>query len=274
MKRFGPRYVTSRTPEIKVRDFAAHLQARFGLMVNQYLHLVQSILSGDARNRGTDDLAAMLDGIDATDPENRELVEFLSSPTTELDELLRSIDSSIDRLFYLAMLIRRDARDRAKVRLLPLTAGHADDPSLDAHRIYIRDKFPKISDKPWLQQKLLQAFSQRRGFIIGRQARQRDMVRADESAGAGDAEKDLSVIATTYEDRSINVQQQDGWDRRSTNSGATSFATAMSEGSDGELDVPDLDLVVFNGVRYEYGETFECPFCRDIAIAKSKHEWR
>ncbi|KPM37804.1 hypothetical protein AK830_g8756 [Neonectria ditissima] len=68
---------------------------------------IKSVLVEELPNRGMDDLASLLEGVDQTDPKDREMIDFLSSPSAELDKLLRDIESLIDRLFNLAMLIRR-----------------------------------------------------------------------------------------------------------------------------------------------------------------------
>ncbi|KAK4193990.1 hypothetical protein QBC40DRAFT_260458 [Triangularia verruculosa] len=103
-----------------------------------------SIFSGERPDRRVDELLLLLGDTEKADPENQELIAFLSSPTTEVEELFIAAQLCIDRLFKLSTLARLKARQRANNLTLINTPSPGDDPSFDSHMIYLRDKFPNI----------------------------------------------------------------------------------------------------------------------------------
>jgi len=210
-----------------------------------------------------------MENVDIDNPENRDLIEFLSRPTSELDELLQSIESSIDRLFKLAILIRRDSRNRAHPQLPLSVPAPGIDPSVDNHLTHLKDLLPKTEQIPWLQQKLLRAFYYRRQSILGLRKRSEEMDRSL-SSQVPSANK-LSVLATTIADGS-SIEGHPVTDN--IQSGATSFATACSTDNSGDLDVPDLPRLKLHGVQLQYDKVFECPYCRVPTIVSSKYEWK
>ena len=210
-----------------------------------------------------------------------DLLQFLTSTTTELDELINGIESGIDRLFRLAMVIRREARHRENAEsVLPAPPAPGDDPSVDNHRKHITDKFEKIRDQPWLQQRLLQAFVQQRGRIIENQRRQRnshparhDGVLSTGPEGEGTV-TEASVAASTYEERSIDFADDGPRAAASMQSRATSFASVVDIDDDGRVLLPDLEQLIFHGVYLSYDEPFDCPFCRSLVEVRNQEEWR
>ncbi|KAK0742159.1 hypothetical protein B0T21DRAFT_306590 [Apiosordaria backusii] len=229
---------------------------------------------GEKPDKQGDDLVVLLGDIDQTDPENQDLITFLSSPTTELDELFLSIQANVDRLFNLERLIRQRSRYQS-TNTVPLSSAPlpGDDPSFDNHMVHLKDMFPKTSRQPWLQEKLGQAFSQRRNLILKKQMktpRQMEVTEIDLP------ESQSSVAATTVEDISIHtsLEKTDIYASRSIHSGATSFASALSEGDSGELEVPDLTRFVVRGIRLQYDDPFNCPYCGRSESVGTEHEWR
>lgn len=82
-------------------------------------------------------------------------------PTTESDELSLSIQSSINLLFRLSMLIRQQ-KPRGR---LPMPDGSLrHDPDQDIR--HIKDKFRKTKDTPWLAERLGRFISERQDFYI------------------------------------------------------------------------------------------------------------
>ncbi|UPK94956.1 hypothetical protein LCI18_005891 [Fusarium solani-melongenae] len=159
--------------------------------------------------------------------------------TTELDELLSSIQASVDRLFRLSILIRRS---RPRGRLSMETGAPGADPSMDIR--HVKDKFPKVKEAGWLAERLGAAIAKRRAFISYRQLHhQRLAEQSQESAedGRAGSRRAPSTIATTYDEGSIDIEKQAArLSRLSIMTGATSFATAFGEDENGDLRVPDL----------------------------------
>lgn len=206
------------------------------------------------------------------------LAEGAMEETTELAELQRGLGSSIDILYRLSMLIRRD-RPRGKLPL-PDTLPRQD-PALDIR--HTRDKFPKLVSLPWLAERLGKAISERRDFILYRQERQHDRERLREiyvQGPAGSIATAQSSEATTFVKGANAVDDlkfdQDEDSKSSSRTSMTSFDTAADEddGSNQRLVVPALDSMKFNGIRLQYGESFECPYCRTIQQASNYHDWR
>lgn len=206
---------------------------------------------------------------------------LLSSPqspvdepvTTELDELLSSIQASVDRLFRLSILIRRSR----PLGGLPMETGAPGvDPSMDIR--HVKDKFPKVKEAEWLAERLGAAIAKRRAFICYRQLHhQRLAEQSQDSAEDGRARSGRapSTIATTYDEGSIDIEQQAArLSRLSIITGATSFATAFGEDENGDLRIPDLTRLKFHGTQLEYDRIFECPFCRTTQIILSERQWR
>ncbi|KAF3804199.1 hypothetical protein GCG54_00000549, partial [Colletotrichum gloeosporioides] len=233
-----------------------------------------AILRDNRRNGQKSDMEALFEGIDLDDPENQELSEFLNSITTELDALLNSIALSVDRLFTLAMLIRRESTNQPhgnhKGKISPGT-----DPGRDNHILRLKDKHPGLLDKEWLQHRLADAFDHRRSSILDLQTK-RPIPCFEVEAQTGSSQHGPSVAATTYQE---DGKRHEGLEDGSVSSTAsfvtkTSFVTAIQTGEDGELGIMDLERLTFHKVRLRYGESFNCPLCREFILVTSREEWK
>ncbi|KAM0424423.1 hypothetical protein ACHAPT_010344 [Fusarium lateritium] len=126
--------------------------------------------------------------------------------TTELDELLSIIQASVDRLFRLSMLIRRS---RPRGRLPAETEAPVADTSMDTR--HVKDKFPKVKEAEWLAERLGTAIAKRRAFISYRQLHQKRLAEQNqdqaEEGGAG-SRRAPSTLATTYDEGSLDIEQQ------------------------------------------------------------------
>ena len=190
--------------------------------------------------------------------------------TTELDELLASIQASVDRLFRLSMLIRR-SRPRGR---LPTEAGALGvDPSMDIR--HVKDKFPKVKETEWLAERLGIAIAKRRAFIRYRKLHHQRLAEQSQDLAENSNAKAPPTIATTYDESSIDIEQHAAkLAQPSIITGATSFATAFGGDESGDLRVPDLTRLEFHGIQLEYDSAFDCPFCRTIQVVSSEREWR
>ncbi|RSM07311.1 hypothetical protein CDV31_008676 [Fusarium ambrosium] len=185
--------------------------------------------------------------------------------TTELDELLSSIQASVDRLFRLSMLIRR-SRNRARL------SAETRAPSMDIR--HVKDKFPKLKETEWLAERLGTAIATRRAFIKSRQSHHQRLAEQSQGSAEGGKTRLRRAISNPGEGPAGIEWQTDKLDRLSVISGATSFATAPGDDNDGNLRVPDLTRLKFHGTQLEYGSPFECPFCGTTQVISSEHEWR
>ncbi|CAG8961656.1 hypothetical protein HYFRA_00006193 [Hymenoscyphus fraxineus] len=174
--------------------------------------------------------------------ENRTVTSETFS-TTEFDQLILGIQSSIDLLYRISMLIRQQ---QPRGRLPASNKISRQDPSLDIR--HVKDTFSKAPS--WLAERLGEAL---------------------------DIAEESLTIATSYESGVASddpFSELENLTRLSIQTGATSFATAFATVDDGKLQIPDLTLLVFNEVKLQYGEEFECPFCRTIQLVSSYPEWK
>lgn len=174
------------------------------------------------------------------------------------------------------MLIRQQ---RPRGRLPVPDTLPRQDPSLDIR--HVKDKFTKTKDSPWLAERLGKSITERRDFILYRQAHQHRMRGSHEDSTEGAfnvSEPAPSTVATSYKnvpEISLNpVDELESFSRLSTRTGETSFATALSGDEGDELRIPELTRLVFNKVQLQYNEEFECPFCRTIQIVSTYPGWK
>lgn len=177
------------------------------------------------------------------------------------------------------MLIRRD---RPKGKHLDPGRLSSSNGLNDIDITYVEDKFPKLKQVPWLARRLGQAIGHRRQFIRYRQEHRAKLKAAIEHSNP---HADMQTLATSFEEAddndgrdvtSIVEQETESKDNHEENRSlfttGTSFMTADNEISD--LRVPDLSDMVLDGVRLDYGEHIECPYCRTIQCPANRHEWK
>lgn len=191
----------------------------------------------------------------------------IDEPTSELEQLLANLRSSIDHLFSLSTLLRRM---RPKGRLPKLTDFVPSETSPDIK--HVEDKFPKVRQSPWLAQRLGNAITKRRLIIQYRQSHRQKLSEAspmqDETNASARAQ---STLATTFQEgKQQGMTEQES--RHSIFTSATSFVS--SYGEDLGRRIPDLPDMVLNGVQLQYGEPIECPYCRTIHEVADRNQWR
>jgi len=89
-----------------------------------------------------------------------------------------------------------------------------------------------------------------------------------------------TTIATTFEEDDNLHQTQDealeteiGRNRVSVFTSATSFFSLGHNETIGRR-IPDLSDLTLDSVQLQYGQEFECPYCRTIQIAANRFEWK
>lgn len=182
------------------------------------------------------------------------------------------IRSAIDHLLALSILIRRDQPKGRLPTLSPSSLPNDSSPDI----IGILDKFPKVRGEPWLAKRLGNAINQRRHIIQYRQDHRRNLAGVIPEASRGDDAG--STIATTFHehgDPSSALAELDlSQDRASIRTFATSFMSSTSQSTDIGGRIADLDDMTLDGVRLQYEEPFECPYCRTIQVVANRFEWK
>ncbi|KAK5993589.1 Serine/threonine-protein phosphatase 6 regulatory ankyrin repeat subunit A [Cladobotryum mycophilum] len=199
--------------------------------------------------------------------EEEEIGEQQLRGTTELHHLSYGIQSSITQLFKISIIIRQlKPRGReVKSRDLPPL-----DPSPDI--MHIGDKFSKSRATPWLMEKLGRAIVERRDFFRQQKARREKQL-------ATETQDPIDQGATTFqgEDELLPLSSKpDQIYEESVASYATETSRATSTGGmdDEALRVPDPPYILPNGMEFEYGEPFECPYCLNIQTVKNRSRWK
>ncbi|KAF5716303.1 hypothetical protein FMUND_6421 [Fusarium mundagurra] len=185
------------------------------------------------------------------------------------DELLLSIRSAINHLFGLSMLIRRQ-RPRGRLpELEELVLESSPDIS------YLTDKFPKAKSNLWLARRLGNNITGQRRLIQYRQHHRESLAKRD--VKGLDSADTATIVATTFHegDKSSGTHQtsQDAdSSRMSIFTSATSFLS-LEDGTTTGRSIPDLSDMTLDGVQLDYGEPFECPYCRTIQNVMNRYEW-
>ncbi|EKJ76919.1 hypothetical protein NXS19_011110 [Fusarium pseudograminearum] len=187
----------------------------------------------------------------------------------ELDELLAGIHSAINHLFGISILIRKQ---QPRGRLLNL-----DDFTLESSQdiTYVADRFPKAKSNLWLARRLGNNISKQRKIIQYRQEHRASLAKESEQSGVGDT---ATVVATTYHEID-NLESSDQVPKGVSSSGMSAFTSATSFQSLRDEEgmgrpIPDLSDMTLDGVQLQYGEPFECPYCRTIQVAANRYEWK
>lgn len=239
---------------------------------------MEAILSGERPNRtyfDDEDAEIVLSDISSAQQTERwswsEEEPQATPEISELTELLTLARFSIDQLFRLSMLIRRQ-HPKGRLGGLPNFVPSTESPDIT----HIYDKFPKVKGSPWLAERLGNAITRRRAYIHYRQLHRASLAGQQDAVDEGVDEDDPTrTIATSYQEVDENQTGPPFEFRKRRNSAVsavTSFYTAYGEETG--YRVPDLPDMKLDGVRLQYGTKFECPYCRTIQEASDRQEWK
>ncbi|KAM0228910.1 hypothetical protein ACHAP5_011815 [Fusarium lateritium] len=200
------------------------------------------------------------------------------SPTSELQELILVVASSINHLFGLTVLVRRM---RPKGRFGSL------DQLIESPRdiVTVTDKFPKVREQEWLAQRLGNAVGRRRLFFDYRQQHRKRLATRTDAIGepSNDNDNDQEVqdaattIATTFEDNADSDPsrvRQTALERGSIFTSATSLVSDYDQYQAMGRRIPDLPDMILDGNPLDYGGPIECPYCRTIQWFSNRSEWK
>jgi len=199
--------------------------------------------------------------------------------TSELEELDLAIQEAITNLFELSMIVRKKPE---KDEYIKASLASSFDPTPDI--VHVGDKYPVTRDNNlWLKERLGTAITRRRQYLRYRKEHQEKMEQMHEMKKNADGKTVWSgEKASTYLPESIFGK----------NTPSTSMPLEMSSkgvgkrpqteyadssrGKDGSADLlrtPLLPKDAF-GVRVEYGQYFECSYCRRPQNVRDKNEWK
>jgi hypothetical protein len=205
--------------------------------------------------------------------------------TSEFQELYRSIVSSLSHLFRLSIIIRQS---KPRGREGTSSSLPALDPSHDI--MHVRDKHGKARQSAWLIERLGKSITQRREYFRYRQWRRdlQDALPKDPDPVSGRHPEDsLSELtdklptlkATTFEGSDVMVVDEDisrleHQEEVLTLASLTSYATSTGGAGGEALRVPNPPARLPGGMKFEYSQPFECPYCRVITEVKSRAHWK
>ncbi|KAH0423237.1 hypothetical protein CcaCcLH18_12322 [Colletotrichum camelliae] len=208
---------------------------------------------------------------------NGDGLERAKDGTTELAELFFNIRSCITNLFALSALIRQD-RPRGREQ----RQGHARTPNDAGPDITnVKDKFPKLRQRPWLAERIGKRIAQQRDYIRYRQVHRQKLAKrkttdpVTQDGGSGIISTKATTKATTFvEQLAVTGEASElageTFTEGSIHTEATSFATtALADDGPGR-SIPSLTVMWLDGVYLGYDKHIECPYCRVMFIMISR----
>ncbi|KAH7370573.1 hypothetical protein BKA65DRAFT_366218, partial [Rhexocercosporidium sp. MPI-PUGE-AT-0058] len=236
------------------------------LYLEESLHMALSIASGERENEVWDLLSP--------DEQPADTSVDLYSGSSELRELGLAIQEGITNLFRLSMIIRKKPE---KDEYLKASLTYTIDPTADI--IHVGDKYPpaKKGDK-WLMERLGIAITRRRQYLLYRKEHQEKMEQVHTlKKDAGGKTVWSGEKASTYHPNEALEDSRPAdlniWGFVS--SAPTEYADS-SKGKDGASDLLRTPLLPKDsvGVRAEYNQHFECPYCWRPQKVGDKNEWK
>lgn len=200
--------------------------------------------------------------------------------TSELEELFSAIHASNLHLMKLSMVIRSSpTRDD----YLKAASRYPLDPRWDIG--HVKEKHGKSSRCPdWLVERLGKAITRRRQFLKYREEHHGKLSKDWDEAPKGVVPITIeikpaqtvvpSTKATTFvENRTIPERPPED-DVVSFGSETSYEATSMGEDAHARLTVPHHPAMAFEGVPFEFGQPFQCPYCYTEQIVKNRAAWK
>jgi len=198
--------------------------------------------------------------------------------TSELDELLSTIESTNSSLMKLSMVIRNSPlRDD----YLKAASRCKLDPKWDIGHLREKDGSAKRSSD-WLLERLGKSITRRRQYLIYRKYHHDKLAaewEEDEKNIEGNGpEKTIAETkrtkATTFIAMKV-VSDKDLSEVGGSFGSKTSYeATAVGEGAEHRLSVPQHPTMAFDGIPFEYGKPFQCRYCYTEQTVKNRGEWK
>jgi len=231
--------------------------------------LVSEIIHGDALNETW---------IEETLFSHEKDEALQDSSFSDIKELLYSIRDRISDLFRLSIAIRKapatDQYAKAALRY-PNFDGTTDS-------VHVRDKYPEAMAEAWLLDRLGLAITRRRQFLLYRKNHQQRLEEVHILKRGLDGKTMWSGTKASTHFPVSEEWETSGFENGHTASNDEYHARPKTEyadssrGTDGatnKLRTPRLPLKD-NGIRAQYGETFECPYCHQLQMVADKAHWK
>lgn len=197
---------------------------------------------------------------------------------SEIVELYLSIQEAVTSLLQLSSIIRKkpqvDEYIKAESKFPDM------DPWIDIN--HVSDRYPKSKDgNLWLKNRLGTAITRRRQYLLYRKEHQ-EIMEAGSAKSIGMDGKTIKSRgdATTYfsmdQAREIFEASENKPVITIENEDLRTVYADSTFGKDGASDLLRTPLLPKNtdGRRVEYGEHFECPYCRRIIVVSDKQHWK
>jgi len=259
--------------DFRLKD-AAELRQRIVKILEELVKSLEnasSIVRGDVENR-TWKLGYISDSEDSEDSEGDE--EF--PQTSELDQRFSAMNATCTNLMKLSMIIRNSpSRDD----YLKAASRYNFDSRYDTG--HVKEKYGSAKgSKDWLLERFGKGITRRRQFLKYREEHHGKLAR-DWDAVEEEKAPDRTVAltkATTFVDISSVTPQPPP---RPDSDGGGSFGsqtsyeqTVAGENAVSKLSVPLPPNMAFEGIPFEYGKHFQCPYCFTEQIVKNKAAWK
>lgn len=200
---------------------------------------------------------------------------FDASPqTSELDQLFSAIKSSIASLMKLSIVIRTSpTRDD----YLKAASRYNFESRYDIG--HVREKYGSANRSPdWLTERLGKAITRRRQYLKYREDHHERLSRDwDEFPREAEGKNDEMTIAltkaTTFVEAKVPVGQDGADDKGSFGSQTSYEPTVVGELVD-KLTPPAPPKFAFEGIPFEFGEPFRCPYCYTEQVVENKTAWK
>jgi hypothetical protein len=242
----------SYTPHLEIVDLADRLIASL-------------IVSGKKPNEVWQPLAVSSDDLLAGNLVDKE--------TSEIQQLFLAVVGANTSLFKLSTVIRssppQDSYNKA-------ASVYPYDTKYDINHVW--EKYPAARKRnPWLIDRLGKAITRRRQYLRYREEHREKPSRTwKRSENESASQRDLPqaalapTTATTYvANKPVQIENfSDGGGSQ------TSYATTVSEDASNNISVPPPPAKSTDGMRFEYGKPFECPYCHTIQIVATRSAWK
>jgi hypothetical protein len=259
--------------DFRLKD-AAELRQRIVKILEELVKSLEnasSIVRGDVENR-TWKLGYISDSEDSEDSEGDEKFP----QTSELEQRFSAMNATCTNLMKLSMIIRNSpSRDD----YLKAASRYNFDSRYDIG--HVKEKYGSAKgSKDWLLERFGKGITRRRQFLKYREEHHGKLAR-DWDAVEEEKAPDRTVAltkATTFVDISSVTPQPPP---RPDSDGGGSFGsqtsyeqTVAGENGVSKLSIPPPPNMAFEGIPFEYGKHFQCPYCFTEQIVKNKAAWK
>jgi hypothetical protein len=184
-------------------------------------------------------------------------------PTTELGQIVvEGVADVIDCLLRLSTTIRNPAPHDRFAATHPSDASHFEPWDIQ----HVQSKFPAV--EPWLADRLGRAASRRRQYLRYRESHHAKLSQGLDGPDHATNECNQTVASSIPDHMKDSPKSKpDILEDNRSDAGAsqTSYATSVAEA--GELRIPPLPEVAYNG-------PFQCPFCYMMIVAADRVIWK